>query len=93
MVDLFKVRYKNDKTLEDFMHRWTVTIMNMQDRPDNPHLRDLLLEQIKNSPAMKHSMNIWNDMPEDDPNKSYFWLVKRIEAYVDSQRIEANLLS
>ena len=32
-------------------------------------------------------------MSEGDPNKTYDWLVRRVEAHVDTQRIEANLLS
>ena len=67
--------------------------MNMQDRPDNAHLRDLFLDQIKRSAAMKHSMNVWADMPHDDPNRTYDWLARRVEAFVDQQRIEGNLQS
>ena len=64
------LEFTKDAELDLFMHTWVDTVLHMRDRPEDNHLRDLLLKQLRKSPMLKHQIEKWDEMGEDDPNKT-----------------------
>ena len=56
--DLLKVSYTKDTELPDFLYRLNTSLMRMFTRLDDENLRDMFLDQVRKSQAMKHVMEL-----------------------------------
>ena len=82
-----------DSDLADFLYRWNTSLMRMHTRPDDENLRDMFLDQMRKSQAMKHVLELWDDMEPDGPEKTYKWLHDRLERHIERKRASGNVES
>ena len=91
MSDLMKVEWTKDAEMADFLERWEKVVNRLQFRPSDEHLRDVLLMQLRKSAALKHQIEQWDQMEDEDANKTYQWLLSQVARKIDQQRMRTNL--
>ena len=71
LADLLKVRYTNDANLRQFYLAWRNVMTNIDVRPDDTQLEDMLFEQVRSSPGFGWVVGYYNSLPVGHPDKSY----------------------
>ena len=90
---LWSLTYPGDKQLSTFLSKWEEMLMNM--RPtDIPHeitLRDCLFLKIRDSQFMSFDLKQYNSYRDNDPGKTYEYLMDMMRKYVERQKEDKNL--
>ena len=91
LADLTKVAWTKDSGMADFLDRWEKVVNRLQFRPTDEHLRDVLLIQLRKSAALKHQLEQWDQMEDEDASKTYEWLISQVQREIDQRRMRTNL--
>ena len=88
LADVMKVTCKGDQHLSEFTHQWNSTLNGLlYPEQVNAEIRhQLFLKQIRGSQVFKYDLEEHSRMKDDDPNKSYAWLVERVECHIRDER-------
>ena len=92
--DLQKVEYVKTgchyRDLEDFVSRWEVCFANLKYDIPPEMLASLFYDQVKKCAEMRETWFHWEEMHDDNPEKNYEWLAKRVDAHVTQWRTRSN---
>ena len=91
LADLMKVAWTKSSEMAGFLDRWEKVVNRLQFRLTDKHLRDVFLIQLRMPAALKHQLEQWGQMPDDDPNKTCDWLVGQLQRKTGQRRERVNL--
>ena len=85
--DLVAVRLKNDGSLEHFLISWDSVIGGMRKEPPAEIVEVLFYQQLKsNSSVLKEEMAHYDRALIGDPDRTYEFLRRTVERYIDRRR-------
>ncbi len=86
------IKYKKDRSfpLERFYDDWTGCILRSDYKLDPDFRMSLFMPQIRKAPEMAWDLENWDRMIDDDADKTYEWLLEKMEDKIKRDRQKYN---
>ncbi len=83
-------RHECGKDLHEFLTQWQKILDNMCSPLPTSNLRDVFYRKIKDVVTLQQDMNKYQRFRENDPNKTYEWLLEIVQQEIRLQRQDRN---
>ena len=90
ITDLSNLQWLGDPSMQSFLYAWYVMVNGMQSTIEESTLRDLLLTKMEKSVALQYDLFYYYRLPDNDPNKSYQYLIESMERYIQRASQQKN---
>jgi len=85
------VKLKSDAKLENFFNSWNMVMAGIKETPPDGILRTLFHDQIKGSSILSDDMSHYRRLEDGHPEKTYKWLWKTVNDYINRKREDENI--
>ena len=92
VTDIGQVKWRGDtpRQVHTFMMIWKYILHNTKTKIPTDELAEILLTKLEKSNVLKGDIDAYNRMKEDDPDRTYDYLMSSMVRYLDRCRYHSN---
>ena len=89
--DISDIKWMGDDKIFEFLELWKQIVANNAVQLTHKQLATILVQKLPvKSSAIGQDVAYWNRLPEDDPQKSYEYLINSMERHLDRVQMDKN---